>query len=90
MELPDFSISAPNLEKINIDGCSSFLEVHPSVGKLNKITILNLKNCKNLSSFPSIVDMKALEILNLSGCLELKKFPDIEGTVEHLLELVKL
>ena len=90
MELPNFLVSSPNLEKLILDGCSILLEVHPSVGKLNKITILSLKNCKKLSSFPSIVDMKALEILNFSCCLELKKFPDIEGNVEHLLELVQL
>ena len=87
MEIPDFSVSAPNLEKLILDGCSSLLEVHPSIGKLNKIIILNLKNCKQLSSFPSIIDMKALEILNLAGCSELKKFPDIQGNMEHLLEL---
>ena len=43
MELPNFLVSAPNLEKLILDGCSCLLEV-PSVGKLNKITILNLKN----------------------------------------------
>ena len=31
--------------------------------------------------------MEALEILNLSDCSELKKFPDIQGNMEHLLEL---
>ena len=31
--------------------------------------------------------MEALEILNLSGCSGLKKFPDIQGNMEHLLEL---
>ena len=87
MELPDFSVSAPNLEKLILDGCSSLLKVHPSIGRLNKITVLNLKNCRKLSSFPSIIDMKALEILNLSGCSMLKKFPGIKGNMEHLLEL---
>ena len=87
MELPDFSASAPNLEKLILDGCSSLLEVHPSIGRLKKIIVLNMKNCKNLSSFPSIVDMQALEILNLSGCSELKNFPDTQGNMEHLLDL---
>ena len=63
------------------------VKVHPSIGKLSKLILLNLKNCKKLSSFPSIIDMEALEILNLSGCSELKKFPDIQGNMEHLLEL---
>ncbi|KAL6316578.1 hypothetical protein AAG906_018833 [Vitis piasezkii] len=87
IEIPDISVSAPNLEKLTLDGCSSLVKVHPSIGKLSKLILLNLKNCKNLSSFPSIIDMEALEILNLSGCSELKKFPDIQGNMEHLLEL---
>ncbi|XP_034674890.1 disease resistance protein RPV1-like [Vitis riparia] len=87
VEIPDISVSAPNLEKLILDGCSSLVKVHPSIGKLSKLILLNLKNCKKLSNFPSIIDMEALEILNLSGCSELKKFPDIQGNMEHLLEL---
>ncbi|XP_034674393.1 disease resistance protein RUN1-like [Vitis riparia] len=87
IEIPDISVSAPNLEKLTLDGCSNLVKVHPSIGKLRKLILLNLKNCKKLSSFPSIIDMEALEILNLSGCSELKKFPDIQGNMEHLLEL---
>ncbi|XP_034708580.1 disease resistance protein RUN1-like [Vitis riparia] len=87
MEIPDLSVRAPNLEKLILDGCSSLLEVHPSIGRLKKVTELNLKNCKKLSSFPSIIDMEALKILNFAGCSELKKFPDIQCNMEHLLEL---
>ena len=77
IEIPDISISAPNLEKLILDGCSSLLKVHPSIGKLSKFILLNLKNCKKLGSFPSIINMKVLEILNFSGCSGLKKFPNI-------------
>eukprot|EP00261_Vitis_vinifera_P032198 XP_019073441.1 PREDICTED: TMV resistance protein N-like [Vitis vinifera] len=87
IEIPDITVSAPNLEKLILDGCSSLLEVHPSIGKLNKLILLNLKNCKKLICFPSIIDMKALEILNFSGCSGLKKFPNIQGNMENLLEL---
>ncbi|XP_034674413.1 disease resistance protein RPV1-like [Vitis riparia] len=87
IEIPDISISAPNLETLILDGCSSLLEVHTSIGKLSKLILLSLKNCKKLSSFPSIINMEALKILNLSGCSGLKKFPDIQGNMEHLLEL---
>ncbi|KAJ9675809.1 hypothetical protein PVL29_024652 [Vitis rotundifolia] len=73
MEIPDLSVRAPNLEKLILDGCSSLLEVHSSIGRLKKIIVLNLKNCKKLSSFPSIINMKALEILNLAGYSEIKK-----------------
>ncbi|XP_059590540.1 disease resistance protein RPV1 [Vitis vinifera] len=87
IEIPDISVSAPNLEKLTLDGCSSLVKVHPSIGKLSKLILLNLKNCKKLRSFLSIINMEALEILNLSDCSELKKFPDIQGNMEHLLEL---
>ncbi|RVW41423.1 TMV resistance protein N [Vitis vinifera] len=87
IQIPDISIRAPNLEKLILDGCSSLLMLHPSIGKLTKLILLNLKNCKKLSSFPSIIDMKALEILNFSSCSGLKKFPDIRGNMDHLLEL---
>ena len=87
IEIPDMTVTAPNLEKLILDGCSSLLEVHPSIGKLNKLILLNLKNCKKLICFPSIIDMKALEILNFSGCSGLKKFPNIQGNMENLLEL---
>ncbi|RVW41476.1 TMV resistance protein N [Vitis vinifera] len=87
IEIPDISISVPNLEKLILDGCSSLLEVHPSIGKLNKLILLNLKNCKKLVCFPCIINMKALQILNFSGCSGLKKFPNIQGNMENLLEL---
>ncbi|RVW88931.1 TMV resistance protein N [Vitis vinifera] len=87
IEIPDFLISALNLEKLILDGCSSLMEVHPSIGRLNKLILLNLKIFKKLRSFRSIIDMKMLEILNFSGCSELKKFPDIQGNMEHLSEL---
>ena len=87
IEIPDVSISAPNLEKLILDSCSSLLEVHPSIGKLNKLILLNLKNCKKLVCFPCIINMKALQILNFSGCSGLKKFPNIQGNMENLLDL---
>ncbi|XP_034675157.1 disease resistance protein RPV1-like [Vitis riparia] len=87
MEIPDLSVRAPNLEKLILDGCSSLLEIHPSIGKLSKLILSSLKSCKNLSSFPRIINMEALKILNFSGCSGLKKFPDIPGNMEHLLEL---
>lgn len=51
IEIPEFLISALNLEKLMLDGCSSLMEVHPSIGRLNKLILLNLKNCKKLRSF---------------------------------------
>lgn len=87
IEVPDISISAPNLGKLILDGCSNLLKLHPIIGKLRKLILLSLRNCKKLSSFLSITNLEALKNLNLSGISGLKKFPDIQGNMEHLLEL---
>ncbi|KAL6315879.1 hypothetical protein AAG906_012215 [Vitis piasezkii] len=86
MEIPDFSVSAPNLEKLILDGCSSLLEVHPSIGKLNKIIILNLKTANSLALYlsstaieelPSSIErhITRLVLLDLKRCKNLTSLP---------------
>ncbi|WKA11274.1 hypothetical protein VitviT2T_028791 [Vitis vinifera] len=86
LECPNLS-SAPCLELLILDGCTSLLEVHPPVTKLKRLTILNMKNCKMLHHFPSITGLESLKVLNLSGCSKLDKFPEIQGYMECLVEL---
>ncbi|KAL6316799.1 hypothetical protein AAG906_021099 [Vitis piasezkii] len=86
VECPNLS-GAPHVERLILDGCTSLLEVHPSVAKLINLTILNMKNCKMLRQFPSITVLEKLKVLNLSGCSKLDKFPEIQGYMEYLLEL---
>lgn len=84
---PDFT-GAPNLERLNLEGCTRLLEVHQSVGTLKRLILLNLKDCTNLVSFPkNVCLMKSLKILCLCGCLKLKKLPQDLGEVECLEEL---
>ena len=83
---PDFS-GAPNLERLILEGCTSLVEVHPSIGFLKKLIFLNLNGCKNLKSFSSSIHMESLRILILSGCLKLNKFPKVQGNMKHLPEL---
>ncbi|KAL6318244.1 hypothetical protein AAG906_035753 [Vitis piasezkii] len=83
---PDFS-GAPNLSRLILEGCTSLVEVHPSIGALKKLIFLNLEGCKKLESFSSNIHMQSLQILTLSGCLKLKKFPELQGNMEHLPEL---
>ncbi|XP_034674475.1 disease resistance protein RUN1-like [Vitis riparia] len=86
VECPNLS-GAPHVKRLILDGCTSLLEVHPSVAKLINLTILNMKNCKMLHHFPSITVLEKLEVLNLSGCSKLDKFPEIQGYMEYLSEL---
>ena len=83
---PDFS-GAPNLERLILEGCTSLVEVHPSIGFHKKLIFLNLDGCKNLKSFSSSIHMESLRILTLYGCLKLNKFPEVQGNMEHLPEL---
>ncbi|CBI39354.3 unnamed protein product, partial [Vitis vinifera] len=83
---PDFS-GVPNLRRLILKGCTSLVEVHPSIGALKKLIFLNLEGCKKLKSFSSSIHMESLQILTLSGCSKLKKFPEIQENMESLMEL---
>ena len=54
---------------------------------LNKLTVLNLNSCENLTSLPSKFEIESLEILILSGCSNLKRIPEFGENMESVLEL---
>ncbi|TXG49765.1 hypothetical protein EZV62_025640 [Acer yangbiense] len=87
IETPDFT-RVPNLEMLDLEGCTRLCKVHDSVGFLKRLTKLNLKGCKNLVSFPSNVSgLKLLKILNLQGCSKLDRLPQNLEELEVLEEL---
>lgn len=51
---------------------------------LDKLVLLNMKDCSNLQSLPQLVDLESLEVLDLSGCSELKS---IQGFPRNLKRL---
>ncbi|XP_028771412.1 disease resistance-like protein DSC1 [Neltuma alba] len=68
---PDFG-GVPNLEKLELEGCTGLLQLDPSVAQLPKLRFLNLKGCINLVSIPnSMFCLNSLEVLNLAGCSKL-------------------
>jgi Leucine-rich repeat (LRR) protein len=86
IKTPDFT-EAPNLEKLIFEDSVRLSEVHPSVGVLKQLTVLNLRQCRSLTSLPCNISLDSLEILILSGCWALKKFPEIVGDMKRLKEL---
>ncbi|XP_059429066.1 TMV resistance protein N-like [Corylus avellana] len=85
-KIPDVS-RIPNLEKLALDGCKNLVEVHHSVGFLDKLISLSLCECSKLMSFPKSLKMRSLENLWLPGCSKLKNFPEIECQMECLKEI---
>jgi len=85
---PDFS-QVPQLEILILEGCISLVQVHESIGNLERLVSLNLEGCKNLRNLPrSISNLKSLETFNLSGCLKVDKLPEELGNMMALTKLL--
>nr|XP_023892218.1 TMV resistance protein N-like [Quercus suber]XP_023892225.1 TMV resistance protein N-like [Quercus suber] len=85
-ETPDFT-KIPILEKLILEDCINLREIHPSIGVHKKLTLLNLKGCKNLRRLPRKFEMESLEILILSECSNLKRIPEFGENMEHVSKL---
>ncbi|XP_027905505.1 TMV resistance protein N-like [Vigna unguiculata] len=67
-ETPDFS-GIPSLQRLILKDCPRLCKIHPSIGFLCYLTLLNLKDCECLSNLPrEIYKLKSLRTLILSGC----------------------
>ena len=81
---PEFSGS---LERLYLGYCFNLVEIHPSIGKLSRLTVLDLGFCYSLINLPSMSSkMESLEVLNLNGCSKLKEI-EFEGILKSLSEL---
>ncbi|GJW42677.1 NB-ARC domains-containing protein [Tanacetum coccineum] len=83
---PDFS-EITNLEEPSLEGCVNLVSVHPSIGMLKRLFVLNMRDCERLQNFPSRVEMDALKVLNLTGCLKVDQLPEALGRIKSLTEL---
>ncbi|GJZ99003.1 NB-ARC domains-containing protein [Tanacetum coccineum] len=79
---PDFS-KITNLEELSLEGWVNLVSVHPSIGILKRLVVLNLTNCKRLQIFPSL---HMLKYLNLSYC-HLEQVPESIGGLSCLEDL---
>ncbi|GJZ45126.1 NB-ARC domains-containing protein [Tanacetum coccineum] len=83
---PDFTDIA-NLEELILEGCKNLVKVHPSIGMLKNLLVLNMRYCTCLKSFPSKLEMDSLQILIFTGCLKMEKLPEDLGRIKTLKEL---
>ena len=84
---PNFN-GVQNLEELVLARCSNLHKLHPSVGKLKKLKLLDLKGCRELTSLPDKFEMGSFMTLNLTHCLKFKKIPEFVGNMELLQELL--
>ncbi|KAM5556240.1 disease resistance protein RUN1 [Rosa sericea] len=83
--IPEFV--GKGLESLGLEGCTNLVDIHPSIAFLNRLKILNLRNCKSIKSLPSEVDMESLETFDVSGCSRLKMIPEFVGQMKRLSKL---
>ncbi|BFG15429.1 hypothetical protein CerSpe_017030 [Prunus speciosa] len=85
-EIPDLS-NSPNLRYLKASWCTSLVEVHPSVGYLDKLEVLDFRCCCELTKFPNKVRLKSLNCFGLYGCKKLESFPEIVEKMKYLNQL---
>ncbi|XP_044506092.1 disease resistance protein RPV1-like isoform X3 [Mangifera indica] len=83
LKCPNLSL-AKNLESLNLESCTSLIEIHSSIQYLNKLSTLNLRGCKSLCSIPSAIFSKSLRTVVFSDCSNLDTVPSISCNVEEL------
>ncbi|XP_008231917.1 PREDICTED: TMV resistance protein N-like [Prunus mume] len=74
----------PNLKYLNLSECKRLVEVDSSVGFLDKLVELDLRECFQLTRFGTRLRLKSLERLYLCDCKRLESFPEIEVEMESL------
>ncbi|PWA81671.1 NB-ARC domains-containing protein [Artemisia annua] len=62
---PDFSEIA-NLEELSLDGCVNLVSIHPSIGMLRRLVVLNLMGCLKVDQLPEALGrIKSLKELHV-------------------------
>ncbi|KAK2631955.1 hypothetical protein EUGRSUZ_L02206 [Eucalyptus grandis] len=64
-----------------------FYEAHESIAYHDKLQVLNLCECPELSVFPNVLKSKNLQALHLENCTKFERFPNIPHKLEGLKQL---
>nr|XP_016505080.1 PREDICTED: TMV resistance protein N-like [Nicotiana tabacum] len=84
---PDFTGSR-SLENLLLGGCSSLMEIHPSIGNLNRLIKLYMHDCEKLRDLPSsICQLISVDYLDINSCSSIKTLPDNIGDMKSLRHL---
>ncbi|VVA33357.1 PREDICTED: TMV resistance [Prunus dulcis] len=86
-KFPEFVVPMDHLLELYLD--KTAIEKLPlSIGHLTALTLLKLKDCKNLRCLPSnIHKLESLKIVDVSGCSKLRKLPESLGSISCLERL---
>lgn len=72
---------------MNLRECRNLVEVHDSLGHLDKLERWDLRDCIELQILPSTLMMKSLKFFLLFGCKRIEKFLDSPQEMEGLKSL---
>ena len=72
----------PRLERQYLRWCTELVEIHPSIGQLRRLVVLDMERCSSLFNFPSITT--EMESLNLCCCSKIWKIPEFKGIMKSL------
>ena len=74
METPNFK-ETPNLERLDLSGCTKLSKLDRSIELLKKLAFLSLRNCFSLVDLRSISNLVSLVALHLFGCTKIEHTP---------------
>lgn len=84
LNLKEFQVISESVEYLHLDG-TSVEGLPPAIQNLQRLVVLNLKNCKMLEYLPNCLgNLKFLDELIVSGCSRLKNLPDVRNSLKQL------